>query len=56
MLVKLWYNSYNENEYKVDCILFVIDNDNIIKLQNYAKDKFYELNDKFRESVKIKNN
>ncbi len=45
---KDYYNPDNENEYKVDCILFVIDNDNIIKLQNYAKDKFHELNDKFR--------
>lgn len=45
---KDYYNPDNENEYKVDCILFVIDNENIIKLQNYAKEKFHELNDKFR--------
>lgn len=44
----------NPNEFKVDCILFVADEECIIKLNRYAEEKFHTLNDKYRKYVASK--
>lgn len=48
---RTYFNPNNENEYKIDCVLFVIEEENLNTLQRYAKEKFHELNDKYRRQV-----
>lgn len=48
---KKYYNSENPDNYKIDCILFVINDKNIENLNNYAESKFHELNDKNRRYI-----
>lgn len=38
----------NSYQYKIDCILFVSNEECISSINNYAKDKFHILNDKYR--------
>lgn len=44
----LYYDENDPNSYKIDIILFAADDECFEKLMSYAKDKFHELNDKYR--------
>lgn len=41
----------NPNEFKIDVILFVADDENIKQLHIYAEKRFHELNDKYRRYI-----
>lgn len=41
----------NPNEFKIDVILFVADDENIKQLHTYAEKRFHELNDKYRRYI-----
>ena len=46
-----FYDENNPAIYKIDCILFVADEDCMTKLNSYAEQKFHRLNDKYRKYV-----
>lgn len=46
-----YQNEENPNEYKIDFILFIVNAENVKKIFNYAKDKFHELDDKYRRMI-----
>lgn len=48
---KVYYNPDDENEYKIDVILFVADESNINKLKDYAKDEYHDLVDTYRRKI-----
>ncbi len=48
---KKYYDTENPNAFKIDCILFAADDDCIAKLNAYAKNKFHNLNDRYRKYV-----
>lgn len=48
---KIYYNPDDENEYKIDVILFVADESNINKLKDYAKDEYHDLVDTYRRKI-----
>ena len=45
------YNPDNENEYKIDVILFVVNEANINALKDWAKDEYHNLIDTYRRKV-----
>ena len=45
---KKYVESDNPNSYKIDVIIFVADSDCIAKLNEFAKDKFHQMNDDYR--------
>ncbi len=48
---QVYYNPDNENEYKIDVILFVINEENINKLKDWAKDEYHKLIDIYRRQI-----
>ena len=46
-----YMNEEDPPEYKIDCILFVADDDCIAKLNQYAENKFHSFNDRYRKYV-----
>jgi type III restriction enzyme len=48
---KVYYNPDDENEYKIDVILFVAEESNINKLKDYAKDEYHDLVDTYRRKI-----
>lgn len=48
---KVYYNPDDENEYKVDVILFVANENNITSLKEYAKTEYHNLIDTYRRQV-----
>lgn len=48
---QVYYNPDNENEYKIDVILFVVEEANINELKDWAKDEFHNLIDTYRRQV-----
>lgn len=48
---QVYYNPDDENEYKIDVILFVAEEANINALKDYAKEKYHELIDTYRRQV-----
>ena len=49
-----YYDPENPDDFKIDCILFILDDDNIAKLNKYAENKFHELDDKNRRILTSK--
>ena len=47
----LFYNPDNENEFKIDVILFVVEQNCIDVLMEYAKNKFHDLVDQYRRQI-----
>ena len=47
----MYYNPDDENEYKIDVILFCADESNITKLKEYAKDEYHDLIDDYRREI-----
>lgn len=47
----LYYNSENENEFKIDVILFAVEQSCIDGLMEYAKNKFHNLVDQYRRQI-----
>lgn len=47
----LFYNPDNENEFKIDVILFVVEQNCIDGLMDYAKHKFHDLVDQYRRQI-----
>jgi len=43
-----YYDPNNPDDFKIDCILFVLNDDCITKVNKYAENKFHELDDKYR--------
>ena len=48
---QVYYNPDNENEYKIDVILFVAEEANITALKEYAKDEYHNLVDEYRRKI-----
>lgn len=48
---QVYYNPDNENEYKIDVILFVVKEANINALKEWAKDEYHNLVDTYRRKV-----
>lgn len=48
---QVYYNPDDENEYKIDVILYVAKEDNINALKDYAKDEYHHLIDTYRRQV-----
>ncbi|MBR6226723.1 MAG: DEAD/DEAH box helicase family protein [Bacteroidales bacterium] len=48
---QVYYNPDNENEYKIDVILFVVNETNITSLKEWAKDNYHNLIDTYRRRV-----
>ena len=48
---QVYYNPEDENEYKIDVILFVVNEENIKSLKEYAKKEFHNLVDTYRRQV-----
>lgn len=48
---QIYYNPDNENEYKIDVILFVVNESNINALKEWAKDEYHNLIDTYRRKV-----
>ena len=48
---QVYYNPDDENEYKIDVILYVANEDNINALKDYAKDEYHHLIDTYRRQV-----
>ena len=48
---QIYYNPDNENEYKIDVILFVVNEANINTLKDWAKDEYHNLIDTYRRKV-----
>lgn len=48
---QVYYNPDDENEYKIDVILFIVNEDNINKLKEWAKDEYHKLVDTYRRKV-----
>ena len=48
---QVYYNPDNENEYKIDVILFVVNEANINAIKDYAKDEYHNLIDTYRRQV-----
>lgn len=40
-----FFDNDNPSKYKVDSILYVLEEENLLTLQRYAKEKFHYLND-----------
>lgn len=47
----LFYNPDNENEFKIDVILFAVEQNCIDGLMEYAKNKFHDLVDQYRRQI-----
>lgn len=47
----LFYNPDNENEFKIDVILFAVEQNCIDGLTEYAKNKFHDLVDQYRRQI-----
>lgn len=47
----LFYNPDNENEFKIDVILFAVEQNCIDVLMEYAKNKFHDLVDQYRRQI-----
>lgn len=47
----LYYNPDNENEFKIDVILFAVEQSCIDGLMEYAKNKFHDLVDQYRRQI-----
>lgn len=47
----LYYNPDNENEFKIDVILFAVEQNCIDGLMEYAKNKFHDLVDQYRRQI-----
>lgn len=47
----LYYNPDNENEFKIDVILFAVEQSCIDRLMEYAKNKFHDLVDHYRRQI-----
>lgn len=47
----LFYNPDNENEFKIDVILFAVEQNCIDGLMDFAKNKFHELVDQYRRQI-----
>ena len=48
---QVYYNPNDENEYKIDVILFVVNENNLNALKEYAKDEYHNLVDEYRRQV-----
>lgn len=48
---QVYYNPNDENEYKIDVILFVVNENNMNVLKEYAKDEYHKLVDEYRRQV-----
>ena len=48
---QIYYNPNDENEYKIDVILYVENEENIIALKKYAEDEFHNLIDNYRRLI-----
>ena len=48
---QIYYNQDDENEYKIDVILFVVNEANINALKDWAKDEYHNLIDTYRRKV-----
>ena len=48
---QVYYNPSDENEYKIDVILFVVNENNLNALKEYAKDEYHNLVDEYRRQV-----
>lgn len=48
---QVYYNPNDENEYKIDVILFVVNENNMNALKEYAKDEYHKLVDEYRRQV-----
>lgn len=48
---QVYFNPDDENEYKIDVILYVANEDNINALKDYAKDEYHNLIDTYRRQV-----
>ena len=48
---QVYYNPNDENEYKIDVILFVVNENNLNALKEYAKDEYHKLVDEYRRQV-----
>lgn len=48
---QIYYNPDNENEYKIDVILFVVNEANINALKDWAKEEYHNLIDTYRRKV-----
>ena len=48
---QVYYNPNDENEYKIDVILFVVNENNMNVLKEYAKDEYHNLVDEYRRQV-----
>lgn len=48
---QVYYNPDDENEYKIDVILFVVNEDNINALKEYAKNEYHQLIDTYRKKI-----
>lgn len=48
---QIYYNQDDENEYKIDVILFVVNEANINALKEWAKDEYHNLIDTYRRKV-----
>lgn len=47
----LFYNPDNENEFKIDVILFAVEQNCVDGLMDYAKNKFHDLVDQYRRQI-----
>ena len=48
---QIYYNPDDENEYKIDVILFAVEEKNLEDLKEYAKDEYHNLVDTYRRQV-----
>ena len=46
-----FYRNDNPNQYKIDCILYVAEEECIKRLNQYAETKFHQYNDRFRKYI-----